>query len=274
MIELPDTTSISRIADWIELYLLVYNKHLSKNKIISLFQRTVTGDFDESLIDGAFTELNRRLFLYGRITPFEIKGNIAIPHFTWRKFPQHTMCVIFSTYGAANSDGGTKLFERLAESCLNHYLGSKSTLFGFPSNLSFTEQVDNFAKLCFEKREDDPAPFDKDRGLDIIAWKSFDDRRKSQFYYLVQCAAGGWWRDKKPIPINSWRRYIAWNNDTTIPIMAITQIVEAEKWQNAIDDYGVIVDRARFYRTITSSSYKMNASLKTTIKNWCQRKIV
>ncbi len=269
MIELPeDINYVSRIADWIELQILFSGNRISKNKIISLIS-----DVEETTIDSAIQELSRRLSLYGSVQPYEIIGNVIIPKFNWKKFPELTMCLIFSTHGAADAGIGTKLFERLTKECIDHYFGFESINFGFPSGLSFKSQVDSFAESCYEERGDDPSPFDKDRGADLVGFKKFGDSRNSHIYFLVQCAAGGTWRDKKSIPIPSWRRFISWNQNTTVPAMAICQIIESEKWTNAVDDYGVIIDRARLFRMMTSKGYKTEFALKKQIQSWCKTKL-
>src|SRR5260221_11676957 len=119
MIELPDTSYVSRIADWIELQILFSGNPISKNKIISIIDNH-SGDADEFKIDSAIQELVRRLNLYGNLSPYEIKTNIVTPKFDWRKYPEHTLCLWFSTHGASDAGVGTKLFERLTKSCLDH----------------------------------------------------------------------------------------------------------------------------------------------------------
>ena len=272
MIELPDLNYISRIADWIELQILYTGGRLSKNKILSVIEESVS-DVDESKIDGAIQELKRRLYLYGQVKPYEIKGNVIIANFDWKVYPEHAMCLLFSTHGAGDADIGTKLFERLTKSCIDFYFSFESINFGFPSGVSFKKQVDDLALTIHESRGDDPTPFDKDRGADLVSWKHFNDGRNSHLYLLIQCAAGGKWRTKKPIPLTSWRRYISWNQSTTIPALAITQIVEADKWQNAVDDYGIIIDRARLFKAISNDNYATDNKLKKEIKTWCKARL-
>ena len=272
MIELPDVSYTSRIADWLELQTIFSGKSLSKNKTISHIEHQV-GNVKEEKIDSAFQELLRRLDLYGDTKPYTINNNIIIPEFDWKKYPEYVFCLIFSTHGASDADIGTKLFERLTKECLDHFLGFESIIFGFPSSLSFKKQVDNLANECNEDRGDDPTSFDKDRGVDLVFWKSFNDNRNSHVYVLVQCAAGGKWNTKKQIPLASWRRYISWNHTTTLPALVIAQIIESEKWKNAVDEYGIVIDRARLFRVITSKKFKISSTLKKEIFIWCKSRL-
>ena len=87
MIELPDTNYVSKIADWIELYVLSEKKPVSKNKIISIIENN-PGEADETRVDSAIQELVRRLTLYGSVKPYEVKNNIITPKFDWKKYPE------------------------------------------------------------------------------------------------------------------------------------------------------------------------------------------
>lgn len=273
MIELPDTNYVSKIADWIELYVLSERKPISKSKIISVIENH-SGEADEIKIDSAIQELIRRLLLYGNVKPYSIKNNIVTPNFNWKKYPELTLCLLFSTHGAIKAHKGSKLFEQLTKSCVDFFLGSDSMNFGFPSGISFKSQLDKLATKCNEERRDNPKSTDKDRGVDIVAWSTFDDSRNSNIYILLQCAAGGNWKDKSVMPyMASWRRYISWNTSTTIPAISITQIIESDDWTNAVDQLGFIIDRARLFRTITSTGYKTNVQLKKQITDWCQSKL-
>jgi hypothetical protein len=49
MIELPDTNYASKIADWIELYVLSEGKNVSKNKVISIIENH-SGEADETKV--------------------------------------------------------------------------------------------------------------------------------------------------------------------------------------------------------------------------------
>jgi hypothetical protein len=273
MIELPDTNYVSKIADWIELYILYEGKNLSKNKVISIIENH-TGEADEVKVDSAIQELVRRLTLYGNVKPYTIQNNIVIPNFTWKKYPELTLCLLFSTHGAGKAHKGTKLFEQLTKSCIDFFMKFDSINIGFPAGTSFKSQLDSLAAKCSEGRRDNPSASDKDRGVDIVAWKSFNDSRNSNVYLLLQCAAGANWKDKSILPYkNSWRRYINWNVDTIVPAISITQIIESNDWTNAVDQLGFIIDRARLFRTITADGYKTDTQLKNQILAWCNSKL-
>lgn len=274
----PLNTNVNRIADWVELFLLVENTRLSKSKIYSILQNN-TVNVDEEDIDSVFLELERRVLLYGKNKPFEIDGTNIIPKAKWKNCPEYSLCLFYSTYGVGRTlkgskrDMGTKLFEDITKYCLENYLSSFGFLFGFPSTLSFKDQLDLFANKINEKRIDDPNPHDKDRDVDLVICKQFDEIRNNSILIFVQCAAGKNWDDKKPVAIESYRRYFSFSNKAVVSSMAITQVVSIEEWNNACDDYGVIIDRARLYRIFSSKSNSLSKPLKNKIIKWFESRM-
>lgn len=274
----PITTNINRIADWVELFLLVENSRLTKSKILSIIQSSSLS-IDEEDIDSVFLELERRFILYGKNKPFEINGTNVTPKISWKKCPEHSLCLFYSTYGVSNTikggkrDMGTKLFEDITKNCLENYLSSFGYIFGFPNELSFKDQLDQFAKKINEKRIDDPSPYDKDRGVDLVLCSQFDEIRNNSILFFVQCAAGKNWDDKKPVSVDSYRRYFSFSSKAVISSIAITQIVSIDEWKNACDDHGIIIDRARLYRIFSSKSSSISKPLKNKIIKWFEARM-
>jgi hypothetical protein len=273
----PSSTEINRIADWIELHVLVSGSTISKSKIRSLLEKESLS-IDEEDVDSAFTELQRRLRLYGEIKPFEVIGNNVKSILTWKELPVLALCLYYSTYGVGVTkkgeprDHGTKLFEDITKFCLESYFQSEGHLFGAPSAKSFKEQLNDFAKAINEKRHDDPGPHDKDRDVDLIVYKQFDEFRNNSILVFVQCAAGKNWDEKKAVAIDSYRRFVSFSLKATVSSLAITQIVDISDWPNACDDYGIVIDRARLYR-IFSSKKVIPKKLDKEISEWFKTKV-
>jgi hypothetical protein len=274
----PASNNISRIADWVELYMLATNDAISKSKIISILQKDGI-NVEEEDIDSVISELERRLMLYGKIKPFQVIGNNIKPKLNWKKFPEFMLCLYYSTYGVgrlskgAKRDMGTKLFEDITKSYLEKHLQSFGYAFGFPSKLPFSDQLNDFARKINEKRHEDPNPHDKDRDVDLIVCKQFDEIRDNCILLFVQCAAGKNWDEKKAVPIESYRRYFSFSLKATISSLALTQIVDISNWRNACDDYGIIIDRARLFRLFTNNPNIIPKSLNKKIIEWCESKL-
>jgi len=291
MIELQDISSVSSLADWVELQVMYTSAPLSRAKAITLIaaeaieddveELAEDGDHaeaedDESgvdrynlLFDSVLQELERRLRMYGVDPPFKIRGNIVQPLRSWVDAPELFMCLWFSYWGAYNQHGGTKLFERISAEALRSYLSGQAITLGFPAALSFKEQLDELAKALCEERNQDPNPSDKDRGVDVVGWKSFSDQRNGQIILLMQCAAGKHWDKKKPVPMASWTRFIAMREASAIQCISIAEIIPINKWQNAIDDFGIVFDRGRIYQNIYRPGHQIERGLRDEIRDWC-----
>jgi hypothetical protein len=272
IIKPPTSNDINRIADWVELFVLSSGNSISKSKIVSVLQKDGV-NIEEEDIDSAFIELGRRLQLYGTNAPYAITGNTVAPNFDWKKFPEYTLCLYYSTYGAGNPDAGTKLFEDITKICIEIFLQANSYMFGFPNNKSFKDQLDEFAIDVKEQRFQNPSPADKDRGVDVVVYKEFDAIRNNCLLIFIQCAAGKNWNDKKPVSIASYGRFLHINRKTAISSLALTQIVDIDDWLNACDDYGLIIDRARLYRIYSNNRKAIPKTLTSQVLNWCKAKL-
>lgn len=278
MIELTEIESVSAISDWAELNVIYSNESLSKAKLSSIledngFEKDL--DYNEdSLFDSILQELQRRESLYGNNAPFTVEGSVIVPQTTWQEKPEYFMCLLFSYWGAANAQNGTQLFERISNIALKTYLNGKTIILGFPNEGDLPSQLDHIATCLFENRAAiNPPSAAKDRGVDVIGWLGCGDSRKGQVIVLMQCAAGKNWRIKKRIMLDVWSQYINWNFYTTIPSLSVAELIETNKWSEAIVEFGVVFDRSRLYRYLYAPTVTINADLRQEIIDWCNKKL-
>lgn len=269
MIELPDIYSIDRIADWAELYIILYHKPLSKSEMIDLIEA------EEEDIDSTINELKNRFYLYGDASPFVVDGKSIRPKVKWEDEPELTMCLIFSLRGVEKKKGeddGTKLFERLSREAVKSYLSGEAEVIGFPNAGRLREQMQRLSmQTCEEIGHRCPRPQDKDKGVDIVAWKPHGDGRPNQIVLLLQCGAGANFSQKKAISIVAWREFMHWSAEP-IPGIMIPQIVSKEDWIDTRDDYYLIFDRVRIYKAIYNKSLS-DPGLRGQILAWCKSRI-
>jgi hypothetical protein len=278
MIELLSIDDISVISDWAELNVIFNNTTLSKAKLVSLLEDNgYEEDVDyegDALFDSVLQELEKRKLLYGINPPYDVTNSLITPLINWNDFPEYLLCLIFSYWGAANSQGGTSLFEQISDIALKNYLNGETIILGFPNAGNLPVQLDNLATTLIEDRGAKNPPVQaKDRGVDVIGWKSFGDGRKGQIIVIMQCAAGRNWNLKKPIILDVWAQYVNWNFYTTVPSMSITEILPNKKWSDATETYGIIFDRARIYRNLYLPNTTIDPILKAGILQWCSDKL-
>lgn len=276
MIEFPGESGVSCIADWVELHVVYDNRSISKSRLLVLWQAQ-DGNISEEDVDSVIGELIRRERLYGASAGFEVDGKIVRPRITgWTRRPEIIMCLIFSLYGVRRRrghDDGTKLFERLSREAVASYLEGEAVVIGFPGARRLREQIENTARAMGEEiGQRVPRPQDKDKGVDIIAWKSHEDTRSNQVVVLLQCGAGFNFDHKKAISLRAWHEFIRFSADPLSGIIIPRIVQQGEEWTEIRDDYGLVFDRVRIGRAIHKQR-SPDRRLKIQIARWCREQL-
>jgi hypothetical protein len=279
MIAFPDVNHNPKIADWVELYITYNNRPLSKATLIKEIQKEasdLTYDDIEPIADTVFMELIQRVKFYGPACPYQINGNTATPKFKWSDFPEHTMCLIFSLYGVIKTKGnndGTKYFEQVSNVAIKSFYNCDTMVLGFPNKSNLVGQVGEFIKRSLEiQGHKSPRPKDKDKGVDIIAWKSFEDNRNNQLIMFIQCGAGYHFGQKKPIDITGWRRIIDFRVDPMTGIAIPGLVNDNNTWEDLSNVYKIVFDRPRIIKNLFGSPYVDN-DLRKKLKTWCRKRL-
>lgn len=253
-----------REIEWLELNLLKNNRTLSKSTIGSL-----SGE-EEAIVDQWISILENRTLLY-KNPIYTISNNKITPNYSWSDIPEYFLCLYYSFNGANDYSGGTGLFEKISAYALKNFLNGEVFILGFPATKSFNEYLDDIGDLCFEDRIL-PAHYTyKDDGVDVVGYKSFDDKRSSNLYILLQCAAGKHWTAKRAIVMNRWLKYFKWYSDNLIQSISTVDYVESEKWDKHASTFGMLLDRLRIYNFLYEKN--VDAHLRSEVYQWCNDKI-
>ncbi len=253
-----------REIEWLELNLLKNNIPMSKSTICSL-----TGE-EEGAVDEWLSQLEVRNRLYKRPL-YTIHNNRITPNFSWEEVPEYFLCLFYSFNGANDNSGGTGLFEKISAYALKNFLNGEVFVLGFPAGKTFNEYLDDIGEVCFEERLV-PAHYSyKDDGVDVVGYKSFDDRRSSNLYVLLQCAAGKHWTSKRAIVMNRWLKYFQWYQDNLVQSISTVDFVEGIKWEKHSSTFGMLMDRLRIYNFLYEKD--VNQELRLEVRAWCEQKI-
>lgn len=262
---IPDTNSIEVIADWAEFYIALTQEELSKRGLSSYIEESSGSEPAEDEVDNVWLELERRIRLYGNPAPFLIQGDIIRCQINWHELPEYMVCLIFSLVGnPVETTASGQLFERISNEAARNFIVGDSIIYGFPNTLS----AQDVATALNERFVYEPPSTRKDRDLDLVVWKSFDDDRCSQLVFLIQCAAGHNWPSKlKDLNVDAWRSYIHFAarpvKGFAIPVI----ITDRGKLQEISMDGGIIIDRARIYKNTVSATPTNN--LRRDLTAWC-----
>lgn len=181
----------------------------------------VSGEFwaqdDARIEDGTgqtANELMRRAEILGDAYPFQATGN----HLTYSRSKTliYEFCLAVSTAPTITEGRFVRLpraFERLCRDVVSIFLGTDSDGYrtgapsdedeGKPARMKdvASELNSRTGEWHWEPRPgmpEDPTPRDaKDLGMDVVAWKKFQDGRRGHLFLVGQCACGHTdWRGK------------------------------------------------------------------------------
>jgi len=257
MFQLPDGDDAARVADWVELELCAGELSIAKSKVASLVEQSSGSEPGEAFLSDVWRHLRQRQERYST-TFYELHGS----HVERRddvhdgQRVAYETCLFFSLFGAsAQHRSDPKLFERLTAEAVRNYVGGESFVFGWPVlpdiQVAIAARVQQVAIATRERFVEAPAERYKDRGVDIITWKPFEEpnlatRRTCQYVLLSQCAAGRDWRGKtRELPIKSWTQYIHWAADPCLSF-AVSCVIGDDLWHDIAREVdGIVFDRIR-----------------------------
>jgi hypothetical protein len=277
MLEFPANFKASVIADWIELELSLSGEFLSTSKLSSLINDSTGDEVSEVLLGDVWNTLQIRS---SRLTQcnFELDGDLIISkEIEYKNNQVNQACLFLSLFGASTaSQPGPKLFERISGKAIQRYIDGQLFIFGWPplenTEKGIEERVRQVAKLTGEQFIQSPSPRYKDRGLDIVAWKPFNDSicnqpRTGKLVVLSQCAAGHDWRKKtRELPLESWKEYIHWSSDP-VPAFSVPCVIDDNLWHDICKEVGGLVfDRIRIVNCLSNGL--QDAMLEEEIDLW------
>jgi hypothetical protein len=254
MIKIPNPGSSTVVADWVELYVATTGNTVSKAKLSNLLESSSGEEPREYFIGDVWRELANRQKLY-KTAPFTIDKLAIEPMENQNPEVTYITCLLIALYGPVNSSGNiAKLFERLSCLAIKEYLKGEGIVFGWPvepgEETSIRERIIGVASRLNERYVESPRETYKDRGVDVVAWKPFSERRPSQAVVLLQCAAGADWRSKTmDLPLDSWGQYIHWSNNP-IKAFAVPCVISERDWHDVSKEGGILFDRIRIVNLI------------------------
>jgi len=269
--EIRDSSNPEYLANWVEFYLQVEGSgEISKSNLISAIEANSGEGNSEVLVDDVWQSLERRQFLYGSNPPYKIDPKIAIKLVSWKSHPFYLACLIFTMEGNnINAKISGDLFEKLCNESVKFFLQGESFIYGYPAKASLKQIAEDMNEEFFK----DPPGARKDRGVDLISWKSFGDDRPSQVVVLTQCAAGRNWKKKcTELDLAVWdSQYINFLCNPikalAIPFVYPDDVVSYDYAKSA----GLIIDRPRIYQAL--SQITLDRTLNTEIKKWCKLRL-
>lgn len=274
MFDLPDAGSSETVADWIELVLAAGEPQLSRAKVSAIVEHESGAEPSEAFLADIWQELGDRESRYSRQF-FHCDGDMVHRSLEGEAPSEYIALLLFSLYGVSDEHRtDPKIFERLAAAAIRNYVQGKVFVFGWPVlpnvQVDIALRVKEVASATREKFAEAPAGRYKDRGVDVIAWRPFEEHaagehRSNQLVILTQCAAGKNWRQKTgQLPLKSWTQYVHWACEP-LTGFAVPSVIPETLWHDiSRESEGVLFDRIRIVNLLSGGVEDEELSIHIT----------
>lgn len=281
MIELPSPNSISAVSDWIELVVSIRRDIVSRPFVASSIEGTYGEEPSEPFLATIWRELASRQRQYIRPN-FSVEDRTVEAQLDIQPTPEYIACLLLSVYGLQdNAHIPAKLFERISREAVERYLSGKAKVFGWPfdeivspadsEESQIMRKIKELASDMGERFVEAPAARYKDRGIDVVGWIPFTDKRSGQVVILLQCAAGQNWKDKNPVPVEAWCEYIHWSCNPS-KAYAVPCVVDERDWHDESKIKGIIFDRIRIINLLSEGIRELK--LRNDIDSWVHAQLL
>jgi len=241
---LPTSPETEEVADWAEL-VTIKTGSLTRGKLSTEVERNGGAS---TVVADAWVELVSRSELFGEAWSFSVSPT----RLTLRRAlsEELELPAFFAALGLReNIDASHRqLFEQCVSELVRGLLPSSLRL-GHPRvqpvPSSLHEALTLLAQGIDELLLDRPRSTDKDIKLDVVAWRSFSDRRGGYLALVGQCATGADWEsklDELNVPVLS--DHVRWSVPP-VRFFATPHIVPVQHFRRHALRAGLLLDRPR-----------------------------
>lgn len=273
MLQSPTSTDEIRLADWLELLALSSaDLNSSAGDLASVL--TASGILDpdgsgavESKVVDVFTELEARALASGTGYPFEVVGDTLQARDDWADHSAYVFCLCLSWRRWRRPQGSSyfpeRIFESLCTEAARKCLNGGSVRFGSPRvrsqiAASFARAIDELCHRHFNEgagfKNDEPPRWQKDYGLDVVAWRDWPDMQPGKLLLFGNCAAGWDWEDKldELQPDNFRNRWMNGPDSPIIKAFFVPHRVPPVRWRGTVAAAGILFERCRIANLTTA----------------------
>ena len=233
----------------------------------------------DTVITDAIIELEDRQHAMQEHSPYVVSGDRVETRDAGTHTVQRflTLLAARSHYGIGGelrADEPAILFERLVTVALRNLVGN-GRRFGWPYREdglegNFEEASRRLAEEMGEKIGPlySASPSTKDHGLDVAAWRSFNDGRPHQVVLLCQCGIGSD-VENKALSVAAWADVISFSS---LPLQALAFPTTLGEWKEEKQFHqarkcGVLLDRVRLVGLARDDDLPQD--LRQDIERWC-----
>lgn len=285
MITLPAKPEAVSLVDWVEASLFTQKRdRISDAALIDVMSEADLEDPD-TLLALVTQTVHFRGKSIGAAYPFRRDGQGFARNGSWKDYLPYSFMLFVSlnqSYTELNYKGGAaskpaELFEYLSCMAVEQYLRCSVVRIGAPRRHPVPAQFPKALDYAVEQLGEIVGQRDLenhnsgDDGVDIIAWRTFDDARSSQAVLFAQCAIGTDWKDKRDgISLEMWKRHIDWHSAPLKGFAIPFHHQAGNSWRETATRAGVVFDRLRIAKLLTNA--RLPKVLATDITAWCEKR--
>jgi hypothetical protein len=167
----------------------------------------------------------------------------------------------------AELQAAAKAFEYVTQAAMVGLLGpsSRSVRFGYPSDEGrpplFPDAIRWLAeRMGISLGQSYRPPRRQDGGVDVVAWRSFDDGRRGFPVVLVQCTLQRDYVDKsRDIDLRTWSGWLAFDSDPLTALALPFTVARDETW-NEMAANVIVLDRLRLTHLLSAAGSETPAA--------------
>lgn len=278
VLEPTDSDDEVALADWLETTMLVeQSSYISRAKIRKHIRSLFAEDQPDVVVEILLREIGRRKRQCEGAYPFE-QAKTGVRQVSNKGGTAYLFMLCISAskpYRDEHRQSDTdELFDSLVLDALLNYLGkgSQGVRFGAPGSdgrpANFRDAINWLAKMMnLPAGAGHPRKTGGDRGLDVIAWRPFRDKRSGYIVLLAQCTVQRDWVGKaKDLDCDAWRGWIDLGKDPHL-ILAIPSVVarDYDKWDEVRRIVHSVLDRLRLTELLGGVKLKREGEIRTWI---------
>jgi hypothetical protein len=277
---MPELTPLGRagnqLADWLELIALYRGSAVGSDTLHVLGRAAGLGDADVSV---GLTAMSRRATRLGEKYPFRVLNGVAArPHAAESAWTSLLLLSHGSPARATTSVGVAAVhLELITASALEGLFGPATQVarFGWPSDEGRPPEFPDAvrwlaARMGAEVGSAYRPPFRKDGGVDVVAWRPFQDGRSGFPVILAQCTLEQDYVHKAAdVDLRVWAGWLRLDVDPMTALAVPTVVPHGEAW-NALAARTIVLDRPRLVGLLDG---QVRHARMSEVQEWTQRAV-
>lgn len=239
--------------------------------------------FNNEKFEEVCSEIQRRIQSCGGKYPFYLEDKGYVLKLKPSKEDWEMICYTYlllatrlnmNTNRVHSGIDGTLLFEKFSAEVAKKYWGERaeSLVFGTAKLGGFSTKIDELCNKIGEgsgfKNRNTSAPKEKDAKLDVVVWKSFNDKQQAKLIGFGQCKTGTNWEEHvSQLQPDSFCR--SWFESlpavSPVRLYFICDTFPSTEWYSKASSTGIIFDRLRIMDYLPST---FDGDIGSQVKKW------